>query len=271
MTEFDSNRLSPPQGPHGEPITAPPSGALDDDLSYIRTRARIAVYDDLLTAPRIIDVEPAPTIDYIEGIASSTYEYSHKLGGSLPYTVIREIAENFIHAHFKECTVSVLDGGNTLRFSDQGPGIEKKALVLQPGVTSATAGMKRFIKGVGSGFPIVREYLEHINGYLSLDDNAVEGAVVTLSVAAPAPVPAAATAAHQAPPAIHLEPRDDLVLKIVMQEGAVGPSDIASPLGTSVATAHRLLEKLERLGLLERTTNKKRILSNAGFGYITSL
>ena len=40
--------------------------------------------------------------------------------------VIREIVENFIHAHFVEPIISILDGGNTIRFADQGPGIEDK-------------------------------------------------------------------------------------------------------------------------------------------------
>ena len=148
----------------------------------IDSHARIAVYDDMLSSPRIIEVAPAPTNEFIEGIAAGTYENARAQGGVLPYTVIREITENFIHADFKECTVSVLDGGNTVRFSDQGPGIERKDLVLQPGVSSATSSRKRYIRGVGSGFPIVREYLERSNGYLSIDDNAIDGTVVTLAI-----------------------------------------------------------------------------------------
>ncbi|MDR1421384.1 MAG: MarR family transcriptional regulator [Coriobacteriales bacterium] len=148
----------------------------------VSTHARIAIYDDLLSSPRVIEVGPAPVLDFIESIASTTYSEARALGGSLPYTVIREIAENFIHASFKECTVSLLDRGNTISFSDQGPGIEKKHLVQQPGVTSATAEMKRFIKGVGSGFPVVKEYLQFSRGHLTITDNALEGTVVTLSI-----------------------------------------------------------------------------------------
>jgi len=156
--------------------------ALDETLDI---HARIAVYDDLISAPRIIDVEPSPIVDFIEAIASGTYEHARAKGGRLPYTVIREIAENFIHAEFKECTVSVLDDGNTVRFSDQGPGIQKKELVLQPGVSSATSSMKQYIRGVGSGFPIVREYLELVNGFLSIDDNAIDGTIITLTILSP--------------------------------------------------------------------------------------
>lgn len=129
---------------------------------------------------------------FIEAIASTSYELSHQQGGSLPYTVIREITENFIHAGFLECTVSILDGGNTLRFADQGPGILKKDLVLQPGVSSATGAMKDYIRGVGSGFPIVREYLATSHGFMDIEDNAEDGVVVTISLVTEDPLPAKA-------------------------------------------------------------------------------
>jgi hypothetical protein len=145
-------------------------------------------------------------MDFIESIAAKTYDFAQQQGGSLPYSVIREIAENFIHAHFLECTVSILNSGNTIHFSDQGPGIEKKHLVQQPGITSATATMKRFIRGVGSGFPLVKEYLEYRNGFLTINDNAQDGTVVTLSIqpderpkVSPAPPPAAGPATEAFP------------------------------------------------------------------------
>jgi hypothetical protein len=146
----------------------------------IDSYARVAVYDDLLSSPRIITIEPAPIVDFIEQIALRSYEEARNLGGRLPYTVIREVAENFIHAGFKECLVSVLDDGNVVRFSDQGPGIGKKNLVLLPGYSSATAEMKKFIRGVGSGFPIVHEYLGRSGGRLTIDDNIDAGVVITL-------------------------------------------------------------------------------------------
>jgi hypothetical protein len=232
------------------------------DDSYVSTRARIAIYDDMRSSPRVIDIGPSPTADFIENVAASTYEQARGLGGALPYTVIREIAENFIHARFKECTVSILDRGNTIRFSDQGPGIEKKGLVLQPGVTSATAYMKRFIKGVGSGFPIVQEYLQISNGYLSIDDNALDGVVVTISLKdEPPPTQAFIEQPLNTP---ILTAREKSVLHLFLEEGAIGPSDLTGPFNISGATAFRLLEKLEEKGLVEMTANRKRILSNAG-------
>ena len=117
--------------------------------------ARIAVYDDLLSAPRIVEIQPADAAHYIDSIASTTYELAAQQGGVIPYTVIREVSENFIHAKFKEITVSILDKGCTIRFADQGPGIENKERAQLPGFSSATAEMKDYIRGVGSGLPIV--------------------------------------------------------------------------------------------------------------------
>ena len=237
--------------------------------AYVKARARIAVYDDLMSAPRIIDIEPAPVLEYMENIAATTYEFAQKQGGSLPYSVIREIAENFIHASFHECTVSILNRGNTICFSDQGPGIERKRLVQQPGITSASADMKRYIRGVGSGFPIVKEYLDYRNGYLSIDDNAQRGTVITLSIH-----PESVDPQHRAPRAPErkeerqgtaiLDQRSLIVLELLYERGILGPSDLIDPLGISAATAHRILVALEQRGLIESTPNRKRILSSAG-------
>lgn len=245
----------------------------ENPFAFVSTRARIAIYDDLLSAPRIIEINPAPVADFIEDIASSTYEYAQKLGGSLPYTVIREIAENFIHARFKECTVSILNHGDMIRFSDQGPGIEKKHLVQQPGFTSATAEMKDFIRGVGSGFPIVKEYLSFKDGYLTIEDNALDGAVITLILKdrqLPVPEQAQATPVSSAEktPVSRLSQRCIQAMLLFNQQGILGPSDLVEPLGVSVSTSYRILEELEELGFIERAAHRKRILSSSGLAYL---
>ena len=242
-------------------------------FAYIKTKARIAVYDDLMSAPRIIDIEPAPVLEFMENIAVTTYDLAQKLGGSLPYSVIREIVENFIHASFTECTVSVLDRGNTICFSDQGPGIERKRLVQQPGITSASADMKKYIRGVGSGFPIVKEYLDYRNGYLSIDDNAQKGTVITLSVRLDSPETQPKGKSHpekaEAPHGIKaLDQRSLIVLRLLYEHGILGPSDLIVPLGVSAATAHRIFVGLERKGLIESTPNRKRILSSIGVAFL---
>ena len=152
------------------------------DYSFVDTVGRIALYDDLRSAPRIIEISPAETAAYIEALASSVYEQARGAGGAIPYSVIREVSENFIHARFKEVVVSILDEGNTIRFADHGPGIPAKEKAQKPGFTSANEAMKRYIRGVGSGLPLVRDYLESFKGTITIEDNLGTGAVVTVSL-----------------------------------------------------------------------------------------
>ena len=44
------------------------------DFTYVPTIARIALYDDLRSAPRITEIQPATTAEYIENLASKIYE-----------------------------------------------------------------------------------------------------------------------------------------------------------------------------------------------------
>lgn len=290
--------------------------------------ARIAVYDDFLSAPRIVDIPPTDIANYIEQIAAKTYELAQSKGSVIPYTVIREVSENFIHAQFKEPTVSILDNGNTIRFADQGPGIEDKEHAQMPGFTSATSEMKEYIRGVGSGLPIVKEYLRFSNGRLIIEDNIKEGTVITIKVNAQtpqaAPVVYQETAQQGMPmqqmggmqqtyaqPQMGIQPqmgayqqqgmyqqgaqtqmqpqmgmqqtymqqpmmradiklnaREKDILSLANQMGMIGPTEINTNLGLSVSTAYRILNKLEELGLLETTDNRKRMLTDAGFALI---
>lgn len=152
------------------------------DYAHVNSIARIALYDDLLSAPRVTEIQPAPTAEFIESLASHVYEQAKMSGGTIPYTVIREVSENFIHARFAEVTISILDSGNTIRFADQGPGIGQKDKAQLPGFTSAIEPMKHYIRGVGSGLPIVKEYLDFSHGTITIEDNLGTGSVVTISL-----------------------------------------------------------------------------------------
>ena len=143
--------------------------------------ARVAVYDDVSAAPRVVVIEPGEVRGYLEEITATVSRLSKEQGGSIPFMVIREIVENFIHAYFRSPTISILDGGNTIRFSDQGPGIQEKSRALEFGTTSATEEMKRYIRGVGSGLPYVQQYMEDKGGSLEVEDNIAGGTVVTIS------------------------------------------------------------------------------------------
>lgn len=269
-------------------VLAPPT------VSYIRTRARIALYDAPAVAPRVEEIDPAPIAEYIEALSSRVYELARFAGGSIPYTVIREVAENFIHADFAEPVVSIMDSGSTVRFADQGPGIPDKERAVQPGFTTASGDAKRFIRGVGSGLPIVRDYLSCSGGSLVIEDNLGTGSVVTVRsnagsvAAAPASGDRLRTSADdqfdvmsgEAEPELgtagprpalpRLSTRQKHVLALVLESGSVGPSLVAKELGVGVSTAYRDLASLEELGLMV-AQGGKRNLTDLGFTYLDGL
>ena len=270
--------------------------------------ARIATYDGVAAAPRVEEVVGDSTVVLIDELATRVYESARAMGGSIPYSVVREISENFIHAEFREPVVSVLDQGNTIRFSDQGPGFSDAERAVQPGYTTATHEMKRFIRGVGSGLPLVREYLAFAGGSLVIEGNLGGGAVVTVAVpqersaaladtaprvlrepelvtAAPArrseallaqepllqidvPVPAAGS---PAPPSHRLTNRQKQVLALVMDIGAAGPSIVAKELSVGLSTAYRDLARLESLGLIVADDAGKREITEEGTAYLDGL
>lgn len=143
---------------------------------------RISIYDDMLSSPRVVLVNPSPVRQYLEEVTNTVYRCMKEQGGTISLMVIREIVENFIHAHFVEPVVSILDNGNTIRFADQGPGIEDKERAFEFGVTSANRAQKRYIRGTGAGFPMVQQYLEAVGGAVSIEDNLGAGTVITVSV-----------------------------------------------------------------------------------------
>ncbi|HHY97379.1 MAG TPA: hypothetical protein GX509_01435 [Firmicutes bacterium] len=143
---------------------------------------RLAVYDSLATVPRVIDFTSGEISQLLDDLANKTYSLSHERGGKIPYVAIKEIIENLMHAEFKEAVISILPDGNTIRVSDQGPGIANKDRAFLPGFTTATGYMKQYIRGVGSGLPIVKESLNISGGSIVIEDNLRSGCVVTLSL-----------------------------------------------------------------------------------------
>lgn len=229
------------------------------DYDHIATPARIAIYDNLHSAPRVIQIEGASTHEYIERIASQTYKQAKEAGGIIPYTVIREVSENFIHAHFKEVVVSIMDGGNTIRFADQGPGIHNKELVQEPGFSSATEPMKRYIRGVGSGLPIVRDYLDTAHGYIEIEDNINQGSVVTISLVA-------ARSIHDKEPieVPKLTRNEKRILQELFTEGELRITDVVQSTGISNASVYNAFQKLEKADLVHTSEDKKRKLTEFG-------
>lgn len=144
--------------------------------------ARIAVYDDLTVPPRVVVIEPKDIRTYLQEIQDTVYNLMMQQGGSFGYSTVRELVENYIHASFIEPTISILDQGMTLVFSDQGPGIPNKESAIKPSFTSATVAMKQYIRGVGSGFPTVEQNIHARGGSIKIEDNIGHGTVVTISL-----------------------------------------------------------------------------------------
>lgn len=249
------------------PAASTPAPTLIDGFDYdnITSPARIALYDNLKTAPRVIQIQGAPTHEYIERIASLTYKHAKEAGGVIPYTVIREVSENFIHARFQEIVVSIMDDGNTIRFADQGPGISNKDLIQEPGFSSATEPMKRYIRGVGSGLPIVREYLDTTHGYIEIEDNINKGSVVTISLVASRSI-------HDDQPENipDLTENEEKILKALLPDLVLGITDMNRLTEVPVASIHSAFSKMEEQGLVEKV-NKKRTLTAFGKRIATKL
>jgi anti-sigma regulatory factor (Ser/Thr protein kinase) len=208
------------------------------------------------------EIDAADLSDAIEKVASRTYNIARERGGGVPYTIIREVSENLIHAGFSEVVVTILDDGNTVRFADQGPGIADKEKVFLPGFSTATVEMKGFIRGVGSGLPIVKECLTFAGGSVDIDDNLGRGTVVTLRVAPRREVETPEQPSAEQPP--RLSNRQKQVLSLVMELGSAGPSAVARELSVGLSTAYRDLASLEEAGLILADESGKRALTDRG-------
>ena len=221
--------------------------------------ARVAVYDDAAAAPRVVVIEPQSVRLYLEEITQITTKLSHEQGGTIPFMVIREIVENYVHAYFMSPTISILDGGNTIRFTDQGPGIVSKERALEYGTTSATEEMKRYIRGVGSGLPYAQQYMVDKGGSLVIEDNIDQGTVVTISTRTSAKEQ---VKAHSKPSVeqLALSDRAQLALKYIQANGPSGPTELQAAYGKSLPTWSRELSALVSEGVL-RKEGRKYVLS----------
>ena len=252
----------------------------------VRYAARIAVYDDKSAAPRVVLVEPKDVRSYLDEIAATVNQLAHEQGGKIPFMVMREIVENFIHAHFVAPTISIMDNGNTIRFSDQGPGIKEKNRALEFGTSSATEEMKSFIRGVGFGLPYAQQYMVEKGGSLTLEDNISGGTIVTLSTRCSkdahiqtlptqedteeAPVnhqkqsiPRASHTVSQQPvtqlPNLVLTDRATLVLQYLSEHEWVGATELTSAYGLSTPTWSRELKSLVNIGIIGKIGQKYKL------------
>ena len=252
----------------------------------VRYAARIAVYDDKSAAPRVVLVEPKDVRSYLDEIAATVNQLAHEQGGKIPFMVMREIVENFIHARFVAPTISIMDNGNTIRFSDQGPGIKEKNRALEFGTSSATEEMKLFIRGVGFGLPYAQQYMVEKGGSLTLEDNISGGTIVTLSTrrSKDAHIQTLPTqenteeasvnheeqlisrALHTVPqqpvtqlPNLVLTDRAKLVLQYLSEHEWVGATELTSAYGLSTPTWSRELKSLVNIGIIGKIGQKYKL------------
>jgi len=228
---------------------------------------RIAIYDTLTSPPRVVAVEEGDLPALIASLAEKTYHYCREQGGQVPYTVIQELIENLLHAYFRDVVITILDNGQTIRFSDHGPGVDDKDRAFQPGFTTATAYQRQIIRGVGSGLPVARESLQFLRGILTVEDNLGGGAVFTIKMPSAAEAPAATAGA----PEIKLTTRQTKVLVLLMELGSAGPTAIAKELGFSPATVFRELVVLQDMGLIHSLGDGKRALREEGLRLLESI
>jgi predicted HTH transcriptional regulator len=259
------------------------------DYSTMDIPVRIAVYDNMKSIPRIIDLQFDDITSFINQTTQETYDLSHNAGGKIPFTIIKEIIENLIHADFNEITITILDNGNHIIISDQGPGIEDKEKAFLPGFTSATKKMKEYIRGVGSGFPIVKETITFSGGSIDVKDNIKSGTVISLKLESSdidrRPGSSSNTIPGEQEPKKDLKPpstadgsdkssykslseRQKKILFVILELEEAGPSTIARELNLSLSTSYRELIQLEKSKLLITGKSGKRKLSKKGTKYL---
>ena len=244
------------------------------------------MYDDKAAAPRVVLIEPKDVRSYLDEIAATVNQLAHEQGGKIPFMVMREIVENFIHARFVAPTISIMDNGNTIRFSDQGPGIKEKNRALEFGTSSATEEMKSFIRGVGFGLPYAQQYMVEKGGSLTLEDNISGGTIVTLStrrskdahiqtlptqeIAEELPVNqnqqsiphTSQTVSQQTSaqlPNLVLTNRAKLVLQYLSEHEWVGATELTSAYGLSTPTWSRELKSLVNIGIIGKIGQKYKL------------
>lgn len=232
--------------------------------------ARIVAYP-FGAEPEITEIAAADPRSATAKFTKSVMGQVRELGGEVPEEAVREVVENLIHAEYRGVVVSVLDGGNVVRVSDRGAGIQNKERAVEFGFTGASPAALEKIRGVGAGLGMARTAAQRAGGSLTVEDNIGGGTVATISVggaphARPEESPAAPPTRKypDGVPRMNISERQQKVLITVLECGEVGPSTVADRLEISVSTAYRDLSVLEEHGLVQAHESGKRIISPLG-------
>lgn len=234
----------------------------------VKNPVRLAYYPANSTVPKIEDVFSPNLTELMDLVASKTYRYLQEEASLIPFTALKEVVENLIHASFKDSIVSIMDFGQVVRVADGGPGISEKERALLPGFTTASTEMRKFIRGVGCGLPLAKELVSALGGNLLIEDNLKRGTVVTIYL--PSQKISGEALALTRETRLNLTSRQRKILFLVAETGQAGPSQIASELKLSLSTVYRELRTLETLGVLKTTEEGKRYLTDFGLKLLSS-
>jgi hypothetical protein len=219
--------------------------------------ARVAVYGGALEPPQVALVcedDPALLIEELFTRSAAA--------AAVPPLALREIIENLVHAGFADALVSVLDGGRTVRVSDAGPGIADPARAMLPGFSTADAAAREVIRGAGCGLPLAAGLVGAEGGSLDLAANLAGGTVVTLSVPGgpdvPLPDPAPSDVQRR-------------LLALLLEVAPAGTEVLARELVLPVAVCGRELVLLEHRGLVSRSPDGARTLTERGAALLATL
>ena len=230
---------------------------------------KVAVYPES-GEPEVSEVSAASVGAATDKFSRLVIERVGALGGRVPEEALRELIENLVHAEFRGVVISVLEGGNVVRVSDKGPGIEYKERAFEFGFSGVKPEVVQEIRGVGAGLGIARTAAEKMGGTVTLEDNIGGGTVATVSMleASRRPSvdkPAASRKKYpDAVPKMNISERQQKVLITVLECGEVGPSTVAERLEISVSTAYRDLSVLEEHGLVIGAESGKREITPLG-------
>jgi anti-sigma regulatory factor (Ser/Thr protein kinase) len=241
----------------------------DDATSTDELVVRIAIYDERGRAPRLVIVRAGSAAALIEAAGDRIAGLVMETGGGIPTLAIREVVDNLVHAGPAGAVVTILEGGDTVRVSDRGPGIHDKDRARAPGFTTAGPRVQALVRGVGAGLAIASDLMAQANGTMEIDDNLGCGTVVTLRVP-PGDARPTLSEDHAATTA-DLSDRQLRALLLIVDLGPVGPTRIAKELLVSTSTAFRDLLALHDFGFVEADPKGCRSATEEGLRFLQTV
>jgi hypothetical protein len=243
--------------------------------------ARLAIYRDGEPEPKVEEVQGTGPEELIHRLCTATERVIRDQGAILPQPAVKALIENLVHARFQSPTVSILDGGRTVRVADRGPGITDKLRAVEPGYSSAGEAERRIIAGVGAGLAVAARQAEEGGGRLEISDNLGGGTVVTLQFAGAGRdahsslVGPQAAGLRQAYPAAErpseLSDNGKRVLLLLAELGGSELTTICDELRIPAVAARSELDSLRRLGMLDPADQAHLILTPAGLSYLDGI